>query len=200
MTFGSLYDKDQLLGHLAKASYSAERLKAMECKLDQLMLKGFEGAINFRGKFCDKAAATGSSAHTEEMPCQRLADYRAFDITTDGLRYGNGLMWLPDTGHEADNDLRYTYKTSQRPEHYVDVLVDFARLKRVFKSGALPQLSDPKLNRWWEGLSDSVKMLGEDQQKEMLKTAFPNNHVSRARLRKLREETPRKRGRPAKSP
>lgn len=200
MAFGNLYKEDQLLSHLAKASYSAETLKNLECKLEQLTSKGLDGAITFRGRCEPEAAETGSSTHTEEMPSHRLADYRAFDITTDGLRYGNGLMWLPDAGHEAHNDLRHTYRPPIRAEHYADVSVDFAALQKTFRSGKLPPLSDKELKEWWNTLSCSEKMRGEHQHEDMLRTAFPDNHVSRERLRNLRKEIPRKRGRPANSP
>lgn len=200
MAFGNLHNKDQLLSHLAKASYCTEKLEALEDSLEKLTSKGLDGAITFKGRYEPEAAETGSSAHTEEMPGHRLADYRAFDITTDGLRYGTGLMWLPDAGHEEHNDLRYTYKTSQRPEHYADVSVDFVALKKEFRSGKLPRLADSDLDRWWKRLSDSDKKRSGDQHKEMVKAAFPNNHVSRERLRNLRKEIARKRGRPTNSP
>jgi hypothetical protein len=199
LAFGRLLDNDGLRTHLAKANYSSEKLQALKNGLEKFTLKARDGEITLKGRFVTSADEKGKAALTDAILSEKLADFRAYDITTDGLRFGKGLLWLPDNSHEAYEDLPHTFRQLRRPEHYVEVIVDFAALRDQFRSATLPRLSDTKLQEWWDALSDSQKRLPEAAHKRMLKEVFPNHHVARDRLRQVRSEIPRQRGRPANS-
>jgi len=68
--------------------------------------------------------------------------------------------------------------------------VNFSQLKKELQPGrqSLPALSDADLEKWWGSLSEEEKRFSEKAQKLMLVENFPNNHISRARLRALRDK------------
>ena len=90
-----------------------------------------------------------------------MVDFRAFDITIDGLRFGNGLLWLPDS------TAAWEYTETKRPEYYQNILVKFTDLKKHTKSGQSPVFTAPgkpnlplgTLKKWWESLSQAEKSL-----------------------------------------
>ena len=198
IAFGKKDDKDKLKKRLAQSNYSAENLFALENGLEKLISKVSNGTIKLIGKCVSRGVDSDEAALTENIPPEKMHDFSAFDITTDGLRHGQGLMWLPGMANEAQHDLRYTFRPMLRLEHYIDVKVDSAALQIEFKSGALRRLPDSLLKKWWDGLPDAEKRLGEAKHTKMLKEAFPDHHVARERLREVRG--PRKRGREKKSP
>jgi hypothetical protein len=130
LAFGQLFKQEDLIRDLAAVNYSTEKLQALEKGLQELASKAHSGAIKLRGKYVSSADGNGEDALTNNIPAKKHADFRAFDITTGGLRFGFGLLWLPDVGHEAHNDLRHTFASIKRPEHYIDVKVDFATLQK----------------------------------------------------------------------
>jgi hypothetical protein len=173
----------------------------MENHLERLTKKASNGEIALIGKFVPRAEDIGASALTENIPSGKLVDFCAFDITTDGLRYGKGLMWLPEETDEAQKDDCYTTYICRpllRPEHYIGVKVDSAELEQGCNSGALHPLPDSQLKKWWDGLSYAEKKGSEAQHCSMLKEKFPDNSLSRTRLREQRGR--RKKGRPKNSP
>jgi len=198
IAFGKKDDKDKLKKRLAQSNYSPDDLFDLEKGVEKLASKASNGAIELMGKYVPRGVDSGEWALTENIPNEKLFDFRAFDITTDGLRHGKGLMWLPEVADEAQNKLRYTFRPVLRSEHYNDVKVDYAALQRECKSGALRPLPASLLKKWWDGLSDAETRLGEAKHTTMLKEAYPDQHVARERLRELRG--PRKRGREKKSP
>jgi hypothetical protein len=200
MTFGKQDDKEALKKRLAEGSYNANIMKEMEDHLERLTTKASNGQIKLMGKFVPRAEDIGASALTENIPSGKLVDFCAFDITTDGLRYGKGLMWLPEVADEAQKDecYKYTFRPLLRPEHYIGVKVDSAELEQECNSGALHPLPDSQLKEWWDGLSDAEKKGSEAQHCSMLKEEFPDNSLSRTRLREQRGR--RNRGRPKNSP
>lgn len=198
IAFGKKDDKYKLKKRLAQSDYSTENLLALESGLEQLTAKASNGMIRFLGRCVPHGGDSDEAALTEEIPREKMLDFRAFDITTDGLRHGEGLMWLPGKSDEAQDDLRYTFRPVLRSEHYIDVKVDAVALPAECKSGALRRLPDSLLTKWWDELSDADKQLGEAKHTTMLKEVFPDHAVARQRLRDLRGR--RKRGREKKSP
>ena len=198
IAFEKQEDKYELKKRLAQSNYSTENLLALESGLEQLTSKASNGKIRILGRCVSLCGGSDEGALTEDIPIAKMHDFRAFDITTDGLCHGEGLMWLPRKSDEAQDDLRYTFRPVLRSEHYIDVKVDVVALRAECTTSARRRLPDSVLNNWWDGLTDAEKRLGEAKHTTMLKEAFPDHAVARQRLRDLRG--PRQRGREKKSP
>jgi len=198
LAFGRLLKTNELIGHLAASRYSTEKLKALQEGVEKVTSKARNGALTLQGRFVVGAAETGETALTGCIPTQTLEDYQAFDITTGGLRYGTGLMWLPNTPVEDDKGLWHALGPMLRPEHYTHVMLDYSQLEKQCRPKNRKRLGDLELTKWWNGLSGDEKQLGEAAHERMLEVAFPDHDVARQRLRALRG--PRKRGREKKSP
>ena len=117
----------------------------------------------------------------------------------DGLYYGNGLLWLPES-IKVGKDYKFEYQQIEQDKHtthYVDVDVNFSQLKKELQPGrqSLPALSNAELKNWWGNLSEEEKCLSEEVHKMMLIENFPNNHIARTRLREIRNSVPQQRGR-----
>jgi hypothetical protein len=201
LAFGQLLPRQDLLRKLAGAGYNSAMMSALRDALAELMDKAGDDAVGLRGKAVMASDDKGASGQTAVILAVQLADYRAFDITTDGLRYGHGLLWLPEEGHAVAGSLVSSLPTLLRPEHYVSVSVDFPGLQRVSRAGrSRTPLRDAALRQWWIGLSEGDRGASEARHRDMLEQAFPENDLSRERLRAVRSELPRRRGRTKKSP
>ena len=198
LAFGHLLKTNELIGHLAASHYSPEKLMALQDAVEKVTSKARNGALTLQGKLVASAYETGEAALTECIPAKKLENYQAFDITTGGLRYGTGLMWLPNTPVENDNGLWHTHEPILRPEHYTNVMLDYIELQTQSRPRTRTPLAESELKKWWNGLSDDEKQLGESAHRRMLAVAFPDHDIARQRLRDLRG--PRKRGREKKSP
>ena len=141
-----------------------------------------------------------NNALTIKISSTAFKDFAAFSITDDGLYYGNGLLWLPESIKD-DKDNKFKYQQIEQHEHtthYVDVDVNFSQLKKELQPGrqSLLALSDAELKNWWGNLSEEEKCLSEEVHKMMLIENFPNNHISQKRLRKVMSKIQRKPGWP----
>ena len=197
LAFGKEYKKKTLTTHLAENNYSEDCKEKLDNARVALLAKARGALIDLEGKKTTSEPTTANfNALTMKIAPTELADFAAFDVTTDGLRYGQGLLWLPT---RSENGFYHTHSTPfKRPEHYVDVHVSYSQLKKELQRGcpSKPALSDADLNNWWDSLSEEEKQLSEKAHKQMLTGSFPNKHVARARLREARNTQPRQRGRP----
>jgi hypothetical protein len=196
LAFGKQYRKEALITHLAENNYSEDCKENLDNALVALLAKARGALIDLEGKKTTSAPTTANNALTIKIAPTELADFAAFDVTTDGLRYGQGLLWLPEPLN--NNEIRYPLAPVKRPEHYVDVHVSYSRLKKELQPGrqSLPALSNAELDKWWNNMSKEQKLLGEKAHQQMLNENFPNNHVARSRLREVRNTEPQLRGRP----
>ena len=148
--------------------------------------------ITLEGKEITSKTTTTDNALTIKISSTAFKDFAAFDINTDGLSYGKGLLWLPTLVKNGKNcEFIYEHKEQHKiTKHYTDVDVNFSQLKKELQPGrqSLPALSDADLEKWWGSLSEEEKRFSEKAQKLMLVENFPNNHISRARLRALRDK------------
>ena len=195
MAVGQLRTQPDLLTLLAETNFCANIQERLKTALFSLADKARAGAIAIQGKRVEEAAGDGVGVLTQTIPSVAFADFCAFDITTDGLRYGKGLLWLPNSANSCVPVSRIAQET-----HFIEVCVSYSQLKRELNPGkpSLPPLANELLQNWWDGLSDEEKHLGEAHHSRMLKEAFPSNHVSRTRIRVVRGGLPRSRGRPQK--
>jgi len=196
LAFGKQYKKEALVTHIAENDYSEYCKEKLENALTALISKARGALIDLEGKKTISKPPTKNNGLTLKIAPITLADFAAFDVTTGGLRYGQGLLWLPELS--KNNALTYQLAQVKRPEHYADVHVSFSQLKKELQPGrqSLPALSAVELEKWWDGLSEEEKRASEKAHEKVLTENFPNNHVARRRLRAVRASEPRRRGRP----
>ena len=132
---------------------------------------------------------------TNEIPTVKFSDFKQFDITVDGLRFGSGLAWLPD------EKTKWIVKSPKRVDGYIDVTVQCSDLRRVFSAGgvsingtdkrALPRIGDGILKKWYDNLKPDERDFSEEMLKDLAITAFPQNNITRDQIRKFTKGRPR---------
>ena len=161
--------------------------------LEALATAGHAGKIELQGKH-NSTGNRSSTATTVQIPPIALADYRAFDIITDGLRKGTGLLWL---GSDMSR-----YMEQSKGAHFSDVTVKVTdlqkHLKPLFQAPLPPRVASAQLQKWYGSLAPAVRAQPIDKLWASAKLAFPTNSVPRRAVEALCG--PRKRGRPKKSP
>ena len=200
IAFGQQDKKEELIEYLAKKNYSEDCKDKLNNALESLLSKARGALISLEGKEITSKTTVTNNALTIKISSTAFKDFAAFSITDDGLYYGNGLLWLPESIKD-DKDNKFKYQQIEQHEHtthYVDVDVNFSQLKKELQPGrqSLLALSDAELKNWWGNLSEEEKCLSEEVHKMMLIENFPNNHISQKRLRKVRSKIQRKPGRP----
>jgi hypothetical protein len=192
IAFGQQDKKEELIEYLAKKNYSEDCKDKLNNALESLLSKARGKLITLEGKEITSKTTTTDNALTIKISSTAFKDFAAFDINTDGLSYGKGLLWLPTLVKNGKNcEFIYEHKEQHKiTKHYTDVDVNFSQLKKELQPGrqSLPALSDADLEKWWGSLSEEEKRFSEKAQKLMLVENFPNNHISRARLRALRDK------------
>ena len=192
IAFGQQDKKEELIKYLAKKNYSEDCKDKLNNALESLLSKARGKLITLEGKEITSKTTTTDNALTIKISSTAFKDFAAFDINTDGLSYGKGLLWLPTLVKNGKNcEFIYEHKEQHKiTKHYTDVDVNFSQLKKELQPGrqSLPALSDADLEKWWGSLSEEEKRFSEKAQKLMLVENFPNNHISRARLRALRDK------------
>lgn len=192
IAFGQQDKKEELIEYLAKKNYSEDCKDKLNNALESLLSKARGALITLEGKEITSKTTTTDNALTIKISSTAFKDFAAFDINTDGLSYGKGLLWLPTLVKNGKNcEFIYEHKEQHKiTKHYTDVDVNFSQLKKELQPGrqSLPALSDAELEKWWGSLSEEEKRFSEKAQKLMLVENFPNNHISRARLRALRDK------------
>ena len=196
LAFGKQYKKEALITHLAENNYSEDCKEKLDNALVALIAKARGALIDLEGKKTTSEHTTTNNGLTIKIAPTELADFAAFDVTTGGLRYGQGLLWLPEP--LKNDELSYPLAPVKRPEHYVDVQVSYSRLKKELQPGhqSLPALSNAELDKWWNNMTKEQKLLSEKAHQQMLNENFPNKHIARRRLREVRDTEPRQRGQP----
>ena len=192
IAFGQQDKKEELIEYLAKKNYIEDCKDKLNNALESLLSKARGKLITLEGNEITSKTTTTDNALTIKISSTAFKDFAAFDINTDGLSYGKGLLWLPTLVKNGKNcEFIYEHKEQHKiTKHYTDVDVNFSQLKKELQPGrqSLPALSDADLEKWWGSLSEEEKRFSEKAQKLMLVENFPNNHISRARLRALRDK------------
>ena len=200
IAFGQQDKKEELIKYLAKKNYSEDCKDKLNNALESLLSKARGALITLEGKEITSKTTVTNNALTIKISSTAFKDFAAFDINTDGLSYGKGLLWLSTLVKNGKNcKFIYEHKEQHKiTKHYTDVDVNFSQLKKELQPGrqSLSALSDAELEKWWSSLSKKEKLLGEEAHRKMLIENFPNNHISQKRLRKVRSKIQRKPGRP----
>ena len=199
IAFGKQDKKETLIEYLAKKNYSEDCKEKLNNALESLLSKARGELITLEGKEITSKTTATNNALTIKISSTAFKDFAAFSITDDGLYYGNGLLWLPESIKD-DKDNKFKYQQIEQHEHtthYVDMDVNFSQLKKELQPGrqSLPALGVAELKKWWGSLSEEEKRLSEKAHKKMLSENFPNNHIARTRLREIRNSVPQQRGR-----
>jgi hypothetical protein len=200
IAFGQQDKKEALIEYLAKKNYSEDCKEKLNNALVDLLSKARGALINLEGKKTTSKTTVSSNALTIKILPTEFANFAAFDITNNGLRYGKGLLWLPES-FKDDKGYKFKYQQieqNKHTKHYVDVDVNFSQLKKELKPGrqSLLALSDAELKKWWHSMSKKEKLFGYETHEKMLTEIFPHNHISQKRLREVRSKIQRKLGRP----
>jgi len=200
IAFGKQDKKEALNTYLAKNDYDKNCKEKLNNALESLLSKARGALITLEGKEITSKTTVTNNALTIKISSTAFKDFAAFSITDDGLYYGNGLLWLPES-IKVGKDYKFEYQQIEQHKHtthYVDVDVNFSQLKKELQPGrqSLLALSDAELEKWWGNLSEEEKRLSEEAHRKMLIENFPNKHISQKRLRKVRSKIQRKPGRP----
>lgn len=161
----------------------------MEEALEKLMDAASRGKVQFTGKHLLSDRSDPGGVKTAVIPPIECQNFRQFDATADALRFGSGLAWYP----EADGSWQYV--ANKRPEFFTQINVRRSDLMHTFAArveglpattkGQLPRLSEQNLQQWWGKLTQVQRELSRVRITEMCSSAFPNNSVTRARIRDL---------------
>jgi hypothetical protein len=200
IAFGMQDKKEELIKYLAKKNYSEDCKDKLNNALESLLSKARGELITLEGKEITSKTTVTNNALTIKISSTAFKDFAAFSITDDGLYYGNGLFWLPES-IKVGKDYKFEYQQIEQHKHtthYVDVDVNFSQLKKELKPGrqSLLALSDAELKKWWHSMSKKEKLFGYETHEKMLTEIFPHNHISQKRLREVRSKIQRKLGRP----
>ena len=195
IAFGSEMDRGALNSELAGTSFGLPYIDAktqLEDAVGRLADQAHAGLIELQARFHECA---GNPTQTQKIDPVNLRDYRAFDITNDGLRFGTGVLWLPD-----ENGV-WEYVEPARTEFFADVIVERASVLEVLNRGTLPstnggadlpRLPEAGLGSWWQNLSPDQQAMSQDTLLEDCRAAHPDHRVTRDRIRSL--TSGRKRG------
>ena len=192
IAFGAAFDKQALKAHvmsqLGQHSYSAV-IQDIEQATEALANAAHGGKVRLEGVYTANSAQIGSKARNAAIGAHRLRDYRQFDININGLRFGQGLAWLPDaTGH-------WSYKANTRADYFTSIFVKRSDLMQQFAPTAgravgtlkacLPRLPEADLQKWWQSLSIADQLLPFEILWDLCGKAHPSHHVARRRIRAL---------------
>lgn len=196
LAFGDARERKELNEELAGPAFGLagdEALQRLENAVSLLTAAGFNGKVKFSGRHLKKRLANLNAVLagtiTEEIRCTALRDFAAFDITIDGLIFGNGLAWVPD------REGSWTASVPKCTELYAHVVVQRSDLMREFKGGIaiasgqakkeLKRLSDAKLQAWYDSLDPDQQEHSRKKLEVLVSAAFPEHHVTRQRIREL---------------
>jgi hypothetical protein len=206
LAFGNVKNREDLNRELALGAFGIDldsaqaRLTAAVSSLIDAVENGTVHLRGVRERAGRRAAPGAPNAHIAYFD---VKGFRQYDITVDGLRFGQGLAWLPN----QKGVWRYA-STKGSPYFFSRVTVRTADLRKALTMGGAqsvgtpraiaPQVSDVELGRWWNQLTSEERRLSEAEHRKLCDQVFQGKTVTRARLRKLRGS--RKPGRPPKAP
>jgi hypothetical protein len=185
----------ELAGCQAFGIKCSDAKQRLENAVSLIISAALNGKVKLYGQYLSDLGAGADAEVTEEIPSIKFSDFKQFDITVDGLRFGSGLAWLPDekTG--------WIVKSPKRVDGYIDVTVQCSDLRRVFSAGgfsifgtdkqALPRIGEGVLKKWYDSLKPDEKDLSEEMLKDLANIAFPMNNIIRDQIRKFTKGRPR---------
>jgi hypothetical protein len=192
MAFGDARNKKSLNRELAGAAFGLNNKDAkrrLANALNLLTIAASGDRPKMRGKYFLADTDVTKGGKVDVIPPVELDNYRQFDITIDGLRFGRGLAWLPDERGE------YVYSANETSDVYTEVTVNRSELMHAFsggvaglsatKKGSLTQLSEATLEQWWNHLTPEQKALPKEEHYKMCRASHPGHSVSRRRVRDL---------------
>jgi hypothetical protein len=196
-TFGNAQKREALNKELAGQAFGIpynDAKQRLEKAVSLLVSAALDGKVKLNGKYLSDLGAGADDEVTEEIPTIKFSDFKQFDITVDGLRFGSGLAWLPDEKTE------WIVKSPKRVDGYIDVTVQCSDLRRVFSAGgvsingtnkqALPRIGEGTLRKWYDNLKPDEKDLSEEMLKDLAIIAFPMNNIIRDQIRKFTKGRP----------
>jgi hypothetical protein len=198
LAFGDVRKRESLNKELAgsqafgiKYSDAKQRLEDV---LSLLVSAALNGKVKLYGQYLSDLGAGVDDQVTEEIHTIKFSDFKQFDITVDGLRFGSGLAWLPN------EKAKWIVKSPKRVDGYIDVTVQCSDLRRVFSAGgittngtdkqALPRIGKGVLKKWYDNLKPDEKNLSEEMLKELANIAFPKNNIVRDQIRDFTKGRP----------
>jgi len=205
VAFARPLDRVSLNKELAGPAFGVglETAKArLEKALASIMDAAAAGKVDMTGKRLPSHLSDPDGVKTIIIPAIECQNYRQFDLTIDGLRFGVGLAWLPDQSNSWD------YNAPRRPEFLTSVAVSRSSLMHTFSArvenlpaksqSKLPPLSQSELDDWWENLTPDERGLPRKALGELFAAQRPHNTLTRSRLRDLTQG--RTRGPQSKKP
>ena len=151
------------------------------------------GKITMRGKVIQTTETDRSQVMVTAIPPIDLQNFRQFDITIDGFRFGRGLLWLTD----ATNMYEYKPIPQETPQSnfIAEVTVERSGLMHNFsailtkisalKDGKLPKLSQDDFDKWVSTLTPEERSGSEQFLREKCNADHPSHRVLTAMTRYL---------------
>lgn len=143
---------------------------------------GYSGEVKLFGKSLQPGAThRGLLREITQPQCEQ---FRLFAP-------GYDTLWI---GSNKGNEFSDSFAAHIGPKGIDDVRVDRTGFKMLMRkrpriqaivSCKLPRLSDAKLERWWDRLSEAGRAMPQDDLHKHCVAAHPNNSVSRQRIRDL---------------
>jgi hypothetical protein len=151
------------------------------------------GKINMRGKVVRTKNKDRAQLMITDIPPIDMQNFRLFDITIDGFRFGRGLLWLTDANK------MYEYKPipqgTPQSIFIAEVTVERSGLMRNFsailtkisalKDGKLPKLSKDDFDKWVSTLTPEERSGSEQFLREKCNADHPSHRVVTAMTRSL---------------
>lgn len=197
LAFGNAQKRESLNKELADQAFGMpykDAKQRLENVLSLLVSAALNGKVTLYGQYLSDLGAGADNELTEEIATEKFSDFKQFDITVDGLRFGSGLAWLPDEKTE------WIVKSPKRVDGYIDVTAQRSDLMRVFSAGgitingtdkqALPRIGEGVLKKWYDNLKPDEKDLSEEMLKELAIIAFPKNNIVRDQIRDFTKGRP----------
>ena len=197
LAFGNAQKRESLNKELADQAFGIpykDAKQRLENVLSLLVSAALNGKVTLYGQYLSDLGAGADNELTEEIATVKFSDFKQFDITVDGLRFGSGLAWLPDEKTE------WIVKSPKRVDGYIDVTAQRSDLMRVFSAGgitingtdkqALPRIGEGTLQKWYDNLKPDEKDLSEEMLKDLAILAFPMNNITRDQIREFTKGRP----------
>ena len=192
LAFGNAQKRESLNKELADQAFGMpykDAKQRLENVLSLLVSAALNGKVTLYGQYLSDLGAGADNELTEEIATEKFSDFKQFDITVDGLRFGSGLAWLPDEKTE------WIVKSPKRVDGYIDVTAQRSDLMRVFSAGgitingtdkrALARIGEGVLKKWYDNLKPDEKDLSEEMLKDLAHIAFPKNNIIRDQIREF---------------
>ena len=183
-------EKQKLKSALVGASfgYAYNDVKGkLESAIERLLDAVQSEQVAAQGRFHSTIQGEDDAAN-RIIESHEARDYRAFDILSDGLRYGRGVLWLPDESND------YEHKRLVKQQHFSDVMIFFPDLKNAgLQQGTSPAAKQATmrtipygmLEAWFNALPEDEQLLSQYYLFKAGKNAFSEHEVPREYIRRL---------------